>query len=249
MIAARGGPELLGLQGVLKRLYFTYELLFSTVLKNEAPPCSRGTPEFFFTAALPFSSRYGVFTLSESYIDPTSYGFSSNTVTFLSALCHQLSSSDVFVNPSEDDSNSIIHDEHFAELLSELDGQTHSQSIQTQGEDHVLKSLILAASIQFPHLSPPSTWIPIPLKIRQLEYHLSQTSVQSFWPPIPGALLWCLVAGANASKAMAERNWFIANIIRLTTGLAFQNWEGVRNTLETFAKCTASINAVDEERT
>jgi hypothetical protein len=48
------------------------------------------------------------------------------------------------------------------------------------------------------------------------------------------------VVGVMASEGMRERYWFIANLVRLTTGLAFENWEGVRDTLEAFAQIVSS---------
>lgn len=35
---------------------------------------------------------------------------------------------------------------------------------------------------------------------------------------------------------MAERNWFMAILVRMTTGLAFENWESIRGTLEIYGK-------------
>jgi hypothetical protein len=98
--------------------------------------------------------------------------------------------------------------------------------------DHVLASLLLAMLLNSSSLDSNST-----LKcIERLKNHLNETSIQSFWHPFPGALIFCLIVGMATSKNTLYRPWFVANLMRVTTGLAFENWEGLKQCLYCFSE-------------
>jgi len=66
----------------------------------------------------------------------------------------------------------------------------------------------------------------------QLKNTLNLSALSSLWYPIPGALLWCLVVGVETSQRTPEHPWFVANLLRAVTALAFVDWDGVKSCME-----------------
>ena len=186
-----------------------------------------------------FPSQTGIFSFARKQFDPTSFGFSQDTVSFLSALCEYLAISDVFVRPESVDVDSVGSLET---LIKKIDWRERQRALKQvpsrSNEDHVLQALLLTSALQFPQLATTSRIRNADRgeRLRQLQYHITRSPSHNYWRPLPGALLWCLMVGTSRSRGVHQRGFFLANLIRATCGLAFTSCEPVRIALATFYK-------------
>jgi hypothetical protein len=163
-------------------------------------------------------SSWRIFTLGRTVGIFDDHNLSNTAVQMLSAIERRLLCLDAVHSP-----------ENTSEVLQHYPSLHNSANTEA---DHVLESLHLACDLNFsaPGQSPSLASIGL------LKFHLNATSLETSWQPFPGALLFCLVVGMAASKATSYRTWFLANVIRLTTNLAFGNWDGLRECLWSFSE-------------
>jgi hypothetical protein len=204
--------------------------------------------------AMVFPASAGIFTLERTFIDPTVHGFSENTVLFLESLCDHLCISDVFINRDRSAGQpkkplEILIPELLSldyEVLLNPGSSLFANYDPKSTVDHVLQALITTTIIQFQYLHPSCPFTRLQ-KIAKLKYHLSKTPIQTYWKPIPGALLWCFLVGVVASRNCTERPWFLANMIRGTCGIAFENLDGLRVALDTFNRLAKQQDKIVRE--
>jgi len=152
MIASRGGPEVLGSMGSqapLSHVRIPRKLLIPLThihlqvrapilygIQNESPPTMDGPPKLFSSGYL-HTQRNAVSSHSAKLTSIQYHtAFSRDTVRFLSALCHHLSSSDVFV------SRTCSSSETLSEVIADLDSPPQgSFSSSPEPEDHAFKAL------------------------------------------------------------------------------------------------------------
>lgn len=125
-----------------------------------------------------------------------------------------------------------IYDRYFnAKDLSMFPKKTNGINHEEDTKDsHLLAAIQFAASLQYTSLGR----VAAVSLVEQLKYHLNEMSVQAYPQQSPTAHLFCLVVGLAFSKSTSYRPWFVANLIRLTTGLAFQNLNWLRDCLYHF---------------
>lgn len=215
----------------------SYELLLATVFKSwvttisPLPSITSRVPGF---ASYSYPLRQNIFTLCQDSIDAVVHGFSNESIQLLSAL------EGMFAYPYPSASEISLDQSIYLILTRDLENKDSSgvEKNMVAKSDNILDSLYLAVSL---HLDAQSCEAATSRLVTALKHCLNKTTLQSFWHPLPGALLFCLIVGVAASKGKPERPWFVANLIRLTTGLAFENMEGLTDTLY----CLSEIGIAD----
>jgi len=108
-------------------------------------------------------------------------------------------------------------------------------SAQTSISEHTIPAIYLAihldSSLPGVLTTSYSSSNLTPL-IKKLKYHLNLSPLNNLWQPIPGALIWCLLVGVEASQGMPEYPWFVANLMKAVTALTFVDWEGVKSCMQ-----------------
>ncbi|KAH8807893.1 hypothetical protein F5884DRAFT_348749 [Xylogone sp. PMI_703] len=220
IIGIRGGVERLGLHGTVKTVYLSDELLLATVLKSWIPTLPILTD---FANHCSCSNTYprpwNILTLTRLRAETSIHSFDDKIVGTL----HRLER--IFSHPVKVDRPSYL-----AEFLVDLDDSKTLSHDNYTHNDEILFSLRLAILLYY---GISDRFVAHRL-VEQLKTHLNESFIESFWSPFPGALLFCLVIGLRTSKNTRYRPWFMANLIRVTTGLAFETWEGLKECLFRF---------------
>lgn len=70
-----------------------------------------------------------------------------------------------------------------------------------------------------------------------LRDYLVKSDMSTLWAPFPGALLWCLIVGAECARGHDTLyTWFAAQLMRCWVPLAMHRWEGLEAALEWFGR-------------
>jgi hypothetical protein len=108
-----------------------------------------------------------------------------------------------------------------------------------------------------PALPPNLEYIPRTCRLATLMYHsrltrenaysstktftlrdyLVQSDMSTLWAPFSGALLWCLIVGAECARGHdVLYSWFAAQLMRCWVPLAMNRWEGLEAALDWFGR-------------
>jgi hypothetical protein len=193
---------------------FSYELLLATIFKSWVT----NLPPVPLTSCLNriYPVQWNIFTLGQDPVALALHGLGSEVILMISTL-----------------ERVILYPDTFIESDLHLDSQTPpwplagKPTIANRGYDHMLASIRLAAAFNLSPIRPHGT-------VEQLKYHLNETFTGTSWHFIPGVLLWCFITGVISSKEKSERTWFVANLIRLVTGLALEKWDALKETMHHF---------------
>ena len=84
--------------------------------------------------------------------------------------------------------------------------------------------------------------------VLSLRNNISATDVSSFWSPLPGALLWCLIIGSVAASRLGDpfancRAWFRLELLRVVVAYSFSRGEPARIASESLEKIVNGIEA------
>lgn len=86
------------------------------------------------------------------------------------------------------------------------------------------------------HSSPPFADDQLN-QLHKLKEYLQLSHMNGLWLPFPGALLWCVLVGAEcASGHGILYSWFIAQLMLLWVPLSVHRWEGLQMALEWFGR-------------
>ena len=117
----------------------------------------------------------------------------------------------------------------------EIPSQPSDMPSNSSISEHTLPAIIIALHLDtyLPELVITPSILPTEGSlITQLKYHLNLSAIHSLWYPVPGALLWCLVVGVEASQSTSLHPWFVANLMRAVTALGFIDGEGVKSCMQ-----------------
>lgn len=74
--------------------------------------------------------------------------------------------------------------------------------------------------------------------VTYLKHLLHQSDMDTFWGPLPGGLIWCLVIGARLSPPGSTRKWFLMQVVRTNCAIAM-----AQNSSEMVLQCLRIVLA------
>ena len=223
--------------------FLSYEYVIATIDEDFHDIAAVDSYEVPNPYSIPLPAQSGVFTLVRTPVDPIAQGHSQDTVDLLLGLCDYLFVSDIFVSrirAIDENRTSLIQVvqdlSHKYQLAEAQAVSLGAYSLSAIAQDHVFQALLITINLQFPEVISVSYigCLSHTEKLRRLQYHIRQSPKHDYWTPIPGALIWCLMVAISASKGLPIKEFFVANMMRATIGVAFELIEPVRFALATF---------------
>ncbi|KAL1965848.1 hypothetical protein VTN77DRAFT_5169 [Rasamsonia byssochlamydoides] len=237
IIRLRGGVEKLGFEGHLKNSILIMEEL-QRVVKNFADsdassraadrsPSPSHPPDFNV-----FTFRRGQDAFRESKISPSIIHLLSDLyrlVMLSRECCHSAS---LVVRQRIFAEWTLIHDR----LLTTLKAfSSSSYKHNNSADDYNKAAVLLHAALLFSSYSGFASYDADYGRIITTEFFqtlLRQTDIDTYWGPLPGALIWCLVIGARLSRPESPmRKWFLMQVTRITFPLALDECDEVLGSL------------------
>jgi hypothetical protein len=94
-----------------------------------------------------------------------------------------------------------------------------------------LTSLVYSLAVIFPLPAIRSTHQQLATLLKSV---LAAPNAARYWKEFPSLLLWCLTLGGIAASSTQCRNWYVQNIMALSTQMGLYAWQDITNEMKRY---------------